>query len=104
MYIYSSLPKFLGVIIDRALSFGPHVAAVVSKASNRCRVLASLTSKRSGWRKDQLLKVYRALHLSVINYAGNLATLAGPNPTGPAGTLPKQSSPNHHRTAQIHPS
>ncbi len=41
----TSLPKFLGVTIDRALSFGPHVAAVVSKASNRCRVIASLTSK-----------------------------------------------------------
>ncbi len=34
----TSLPKFLGVTIDRALSFGPHVAAVVSKASNRCQV------------------------------------------------------------------
>ncbi len=44
----TSLPKFLGVTIDRALSFGPHVAAVVSKASNRCRVLASLTPKRWG--------------------------------------------------------
>ncbi len=32
----TSLPKFLGVTIDRALSFGLHVAAVVSKASNRC--------------------------------------------------------------------
>ncbi len=65
----TSLPKFLGVTIDRALSFRPHVAAVVSKASNRCRELTSLTSKRWGWRKDQLLKVYRALHLSVINFA-----------------------------------
>ncbi len=63
------LPKFLGVTTDRALSFGPHVAAVVSEASNRCRVLASLTTKRWGWRKDQLLKVYRVLHLGVINYA-----------------------------------
>ncbi len=65
----TSLPKFLGVTIDRALSFGPHVVAVVSKASSRCRILASLTSKRWGWRKNQLLKVYRALYLSVINYA-----------------------------------
>ncbi len=65
----TSLPKFLGVTTDRAHSFGPLVAAVVSKTSNRCRVLASLTSKRWGWRKGQLLKVYRALHLSVINYA-----------------------------------
>ncbi len=59
----TSLPKFLGVTIDRALSFGP------SKAFNRGRVLASLTSKRWGWRKDQLLKAYWALHHSVMNYA-----------------------------------
>ncbi len=65
----TSLPKFLGVTIARALSVGPHVTAVVSKASNRCRVLALITSKRWGWRKDQLLMVYRALHRSVINCA-----------------------------------
>ncbi len=51
------LPNFLRVTIDRALTFGPHVAAVVSKASNRCRVLAALTSKRWSWGKDQLIKV-----------------------------------------------
>ncbi len=33
----------------------------------------------------------------------SLATLAGPNPTGPAGTLPKQSTPHHHRAAKNHP-
>ncbi len=36
----TSLPKFLGVTIDRTLSFGPHANAVVSKASDRCRVPA----------------------------------------------------------------
>ncbi len=59
------LPKFLGVTIDRALSFGPHVTAVVSKASNTCRVFASLTPKKWGRRKDQFLKVYRTLHFSI---------------------------------------
>ncbi len=63
------LPNFLGVTNDRVLSFGPHFATVVSKASYRCQVLASFTSKRWGWRKDQLLKVYRTLHLSIINFA-----------------------------------
>ncbi len=29
-----------------------------------------------------------------------LATLNGPSPTEPAGTLPKQSTPHYHRTAQ----
>ncbi len=63
------LPKFLGVTIDRAVSFGLHVAAVYSKAPDRCQALASLTCKRWGSRKYQLLKVYRALRLSFINYA-----------------------------------
>ncbi len=38
-YNTAMLSKFLGVIIDRALSFGPHVAAVlsnVSSAFNEC--------------------------------------------------------------------
>ncbi len=34
----------------------------------------------------------------------SLATLAGPNPTGLAGTLPKHSTKHYHRTAQNHPS
>ncbi len=34
----TSLSKFLGVTIDRVLFVGPHVAAVVSKASNRFQV------------------------------------------------------------------
>ncbi len=58
----TSLPRFLRVTINRALSFGPHAAAI-------CRVLTSRTSKRWGWGKDQLFKVYQALHLSVINNA-----------------------------------
>ncbi len=65
----TSVAKFLGVTIGRALSSRPYVAAVVFKASNRCQILASPTSKMWGWRKDQLLKVYQAIHLSVINYA-----------------------------------
>ncbi len=65
----TALPKFLGVTTDRAFSFGTLVSAIVSKASNWRLIVASLTSKRWGWRKDQLLKVYRAIHLSLINYA-----------------------------------
>ncbi len=65
----TSISKFLGVTIVRALSFGPPVDAEVFKASSRCRVFASLTPKRRDWRTDQLIKVYRGLHFSVIHYA-----------------------------------
>ncbi len=100
----TSLPKFLGVTIDRAFSFAPHIAEVVSKASNRCQVLALLISKRWGWRKDQLLKVYWPSSQCYELRCPSRATLAGPNPTGPAGAVPKQGSHHHQRTAQNHPS
>ncbi len=51
-------PMFFGVALERVFYIRPHVTAVVSKASSR-----------RGWRKDQLRKVYRALHLCVVNYA-----------------------------------
>ncbi len=66
---HNPVPKFLGVILDRLLTFGPHIQNVSTKAAARCRVLASLTSKEWGWRKDQLMKVYKALQLSLLTYA-----------------------------------
>ncbi len=62
------MPKLLGVTLDRALSFGQHIANITAKAAERCRVLTSLTSKQWGWRKDQLTKIYKALYLSVMLY------------------------------------
>ncbi len=58
---HSPLPKFLGVTLDRLLTFGPHIQSISTKAAAKCRVLASLTSKEWGVRKDQLIKVYKAL-------------------------------------------
>ncbi len=61
-------PKFLGVTLDRLLTFGPHIQSISTKAAATCRVLASRTSKEWGWRKDQLMKVYKALQLSLLTY------------------------------------
>ncbi len=65
---FTPLPKLLGVTLDRALSFGQHIANITAKASGRCRVLTSLTSKQWGWSKDTLTKSYKALLFSVIMY------------------------------------
>ncbi len=62
-------PEFLGVTLDRMLIFGPHIHNVSTKTAARCRLLASLTSKAWAWRKDQLMKVYKALQLSLLTYA-----------------------------------
>ncbi len=66
--LHNLQPKFLGVTLDRLLTFGPHIQSISIKAAARCRVLASLTSKEWGWRKDQLMKVYKALQLNLLTY------------------------------------
>ncbi len=69
---HNPLPKFLGVTLDRLLTFGPHIQSISTKAPSRCRVLASLTSKEWGWRKDQLIKVYKALQLTHAMQLGGI--------------------------------
>ncbi len=66
---HNPLPKFPGVTLERLLTFGPHIQSISTNAAGRCRVLASFTSKEWGWRKDQLMKVYKALQLSLQTYA-----------------------------------
>ncbi len=60
--------KFLGVTLDSLLTFGPHIQSIPTKAAARRRILASCTSKEWGWRKVQLMKVYKALQLSLLTY------------------------------------
>ncbi len=66
---HNPLPKFLGATLDRLLTFGPHIQSISTKAAARCRVLTSITSKEWGWRKDKLMKVNKALRLSLLTYA-----------------------------------
>ncbi len=63
-----TVPRFTRVTLDRLLTLGPHIQSISTKTAARCRVLASLTSKEWGWRKDQLMKVYKALQLSLLTY------------------------------------
>ncbi len=77
---HNPLPKFLGVTLDRLLTFGPHIQSTSAKAAARCRVLSSLTSKEWGWRKDQLMKVNKAMPLSLVTYvAPEWQTWAAPS-------------------------
>ncbi len=41
-------PKLLGVTLDHALAFRQHIAKLATKATGRCLVLTSLTSKKEG--------------------------------------------------------
>ena len=62
-------PKFLGIHMDRSLSFQQHVLYVTGKVSERCKILASLAGKQWGWRKEHLRKVYLTTQRSVLDYA-----------------------------------
>ena len=68
---YNPSPKFLGVHLDRTLSFQRHVKYVAQKVESRNRVLASLTNKSFGWRKQHLTGVHQALQRSVMDYAAS---------------------------------
>ena len=63
-------PKFLGVTLDCSLSFGRHVANTIKKATSKLRILGAVSNTTWGWRKEDLMKIFRSHILSVINFAG----------------------------------
>jgi ribonuclease HI len=67
---FNPSPKFLGVYLDRSLSFQEHVTQTTKKASTRLRILACLASKEWGWSKLNLKRIFMATYRSVLDYAG----------------------------------
>ena len=66
---YDPTPRLLGVILDRQLTFGPHVKSVKEKLNSKCRILAAVSNTSWGWRKSSLLKVYNTHIRSILDYA-----------------------------------
>ncbi|GBO37413.1 putative RNA-directed DNA polymerase from transposon X-element, partial [Araneus ventricosus] len=60
--------KFLGVLLDRKLTFKPHVSNLKKKCNKSLDLLKVLSSKSWGADYDTLLKIYRALVLSKLDY------------------------------------
>ena len=67
---FNANPKFLGVTMDRTLSFQQHVDAVVKTVEARCKAIAVLGASDFGWKTEQLRKVFLATQKSVMDYAG----------------------------------
>ena len=67
---YNPTPRLLGVILDRTLCFGPHVASIEKQATPKIRTIACLSHSTWGWRKEYLQRIYSANIKSIINYAG----------------------------------
>jgi ribonuclease HI len=66
---FNATPKFLGVTMDRCLSFNNHVELTVKKATAKSRVLAALSSREWGWSIDSLRSVFLSLVRSILDYA-----------------------------------
>ena len=62
-------PKFLGVTLDRTLSFQDHVQNVCERVVSRCKMLSCLSGKSWGWAKHNLVKIFTATQRSVLDYA-----------------------------------
>ena len=67
---FSPTPRLLGVVLDRNLNFGPHVDNISDKLTPKFRMLGAVANTAWGWKKQHLMKVYRAHFDSVLHYAG----------------------------------
>ncbi|XP_066919051.1 uncharacterized protein [Clytia hemisphaerica] len=67
---YNPTPRLLGVILDRSLSFGPHVASIEERAAPKLRTISYLSNTKWGWKKNYLKQIYTANVKPIINYAG----------------------------------
>jgi ribonuclease HI len=73
-------PVFLGVTLDRTLSFRPHVEEVKKKMKSRLNVLRALTGKSWGCSKEDLRLVHKTLIQSVADYcAAAWASFSNPS-------------------------
>jgi hypothetical protein len=67
---YNPNPRFLGVVLDRALSFGPHVTRVVTKVTRSCRLLRAVSGQNWGCRRATMYQLFMALVRGVLDYCG----------------------------------
>ena len=67
---FTHTPRLLGVTMDRQLTFGEHVKNVSKAATGACRMLSALANSNFGWRKQYLVRVYRCMIMSKMDYAG----------------------------------
>ena len=60
---------FLGVTLDKRLSYGPHIARLKDKCTVRMNILKVTSRMSYGADRTTLLRLYRSLIRSVIDYA-----------------------------------
>ncbi|WP_144077532.1 ribonuclease H family protein, partial [Solemya velum gill symbiont] len=71
--------KFLGQLLDSKFSFIPHIKALVVKCHRTLDVLRVLANSQWGSDRDTLLRVYRALVRSKLDYGSHIYGYARPS-------------------------
>jgi ribonuclease HI len=66
---FTHAPKFLGVLLDRSLSFGRQVEEVCRRVSVRSRAINALANRDWGWRKHLLRRVFITFQLPLLTYS-----------------------------------
>ncbi len=66
---FNPTPKFLGVHLDRELTFVKHVTEIAARCKAKLRMLSALTHTTWGCLKQDLMKVYIGHIRSVMDYA-----------------------------------
>ena len=72
-------PKYLGITLDRNLSFGPHVDNIRRKCLRLLDILKCLSYKNWSANIDQQLTVYKTLIRSCMEYAPPLSLISTSN-------------------------
>ena len=75
---YVARHKFLGMLLDRRLTWAPHISQLRETCQKDLRVLAVLASRRWGASADTLSRIYTALIRSKLDYGGFLLSSAAP--------------------------
>lgn len=65
---YEKTAKFLGMVFDGRMTWTPHINYIVDKCQKRINFMRSITGSTWGGGKRELLIVYKALVLSLIDY------------------------------------
>ena len=66
---FNCTPKFLGVYLDRELTFAKQVSEIAAKAKSKMRMMSALAGTTWGCLKQDLMKVYVSNVRSVMDYA-----------------------------------
>ncbi|PSN53748.1 hypothetical protein C0J52_02213, partial [Blattella germanica] len=66
---WTATAKYLGLILDRRLLFGPHIRSVIAKAYSRYWLLIPLMNTKDGLPIKTALLMYKTLLRPIITYA-----------------------------------